>query len=92
MLRIDTKETDTALLCRLEGRLTGEGAEQVRLLATRCSIAKQIVIDVTEMLYADCTGEEVLQLLKQLGAHFIAETSYARHVCERLDLPQACSK
>ena len=92
MLRIDTKESNTALLCKLEGRLTGEGAEQVRLLMTRCSIAKTIVVDLTEMLYVDCTGEEVLQLLKQLGAQFIAETSYARDVCERLELPQVCSQ
>jgi hypothetical protein len=31
----------------------------------------------------------VLLFLKRLGAEFIAETSYALDVCERLDLPLA---
>ena len=30
MLRVETQQLDGALICRFEGRLTGEGAEQVR--------------------------------------------------------------
>ena len=41
------------------------------------------------LLFIDNVEEEVLVFLKRLGAEFIAETSYALDVCERLDLPLA---
>ena len=91
MLRVETQESEGALICRLDGRFTGEGAEHVRMLVARCDTARTLVVDLTELLYIDATGEEVLLLLKKLGAQFVADTSYARDVCERLDLPQPCS-
>ncbi len=87
MLRVETQQSDGALLCRLEGRFTGEGAEQVRVLVTRCDSGLRLVVDLTEMMFIDTTGEKVLSFAKKLGAHFIAETSYSRDVCERLNLP-----
>lgn len=87
MLRVQTQEQDGALICRLEGRLIGEGAEQVRTLVTRCNSNLRLIIDLTEMIFIDAIGEEVLSLVKKLGAQFIAETSYSRHICEWLNLP-----
>jgi hypothetical protein len=92
MLRIETQELDSDLVCRLEGRFTGEGAEYVQTLVSRCNVAKKLVIDLTEIIYVDAIGENVLLLLKGLGAQFVAETSYSRDVCERLHLPQEISK
>jgi hypothetical protein len=87
MLRIETEELDGVLNCRLEGRFTGEGAEQVRALVTRCDSKLQLVVDLTEILFIDAIGEEVLSFVKKLHAQFIAETSYSRDICERLNLP-----
>ena len=87
MLRVETQELDGALICRLEGRFTGEGAEQVRTLVTRCDSKLELVVDLTEIMFIDAIGEEVLSFVKKLGAQFIAETSYSRDVCERLQLP-----
>ena len=87
MLRIETKELDGALICRLEGRFIGEGAEQVRALVVRCDSKLRLVVDLTEILFIDATGEEVLSFVKRLDAQFIAETSYSRDICERLNLP-----
>ena len=87
MLRIETEELDGALICRLEGRFTGQGAEQVRALVTRCDSKPQLVVDLTEILFIDAIGEEVLSFVKKLDAQFIAETSYSRDICERLNLP-----
>lgn len=87
MLRIETQQLDRALICRLEGRFTGEGAEQVRTLVMRCDAKLKLVVDLTEMMFIDALGEEVLSFLKKLGAQFIAETSYSRDICERLNLP-----
>jgi hypothetical protein len=50
------------------------------------------VVDVTEMLFIDAVGEEVLSLVKKLGAEFIAETAYSRDICERLNLPLLCKQ
>jgi len=87
MLRVETQQLDGSLICRLEGRFTGQGAEQVCTLVTRCDSGLKLVVDLTEMMFVDAIGEQVLSLAKKLGAKFIAETSYSRDVCERLDLP-----
>ncbi len=87
MLRVETRQLDDALICRLEGRFTGQGAEQLRLLVSRWDAKLRLIIDITEMMFIDAIGEDVLSFVKQLGAQFIAETSYSRHTCERLSLP-----
>jgi anti-anti-sigma regulatory factor len=87
MLRAETQELDGALICRLQGRFTGEGAEQVRTLVTRCDSKLELVFDLTEILFIDAVGEEVLWLVKKLGGEFVADTAYSRDVCERLRLP-----
>jgi anti-anti-sigma regulatory factor len=92
MLRVGRQELDDASIFRLEGRLTGEHAVHLRMLVTRCHVARRLVVDVTEVMYVDAAGEDFLLLLKRLGAQFLAETSYSRDVCERLDLPEGFSK
>jgi len=87
MLRVQTQELDGALICRLEGRFTREGAEEVRSLVTRCDSNLELVVDLTDVMFIDAIGEEVLLFVKRLGAQFVAETSYSRDVCERLQLP-----
>ena len=92
MLRVKMQESPDVLTFRLEGRFTGEEAEHVRTLVTRCDPEMQLVFDVTEVMFIDDVGEDVLSLVKRLGAKFIAETSYSLDVCERLCLPLAPNK
>ena len=87
MLRVETQQSEGALICRLEGRFTGEGAEEVRRLVTRCDSELKLVVDLTDVMFIDAIGEQVLLFVKRLGAQFVAETSYSRDVCERLQLP-----
>jgi len=87
MLRVQTQELDGALICRLEGRFTGEGAQEVRALVTRCDSKLKLVVDLTDVMFIDAIGEEVLLFIKRLRAQFVAETAYSRDVCERLQLP-----
>lgn len=87
MLRVQTEELINAVMIRLEGRLTGEGADHVRSLVSRCEIEMEIIVDLTELLFVDALGEQVLSFLKKLGAQFVADTAYSRDICERLDLP-----
>jgi hypothetical protein len=87
MLRVETQQLDGALICRLEGRFTREGAEEVRRLVTRCNSRLELVVDLTDVMFIDAIGEEVLLFVKKLGAQFVAETAYSRDICERLSLP-----
>jgi hypothetical protein len=87
MLRVATQELDGALICRLEGRFTGKGAEEVRTLVPRCDSKLELIVDLTDVLFIDAIGEEVLLFIKKLGGQFVAETSYSLDVCERLQLP-----
>jgi len=89
MLRVQTQEIDGTLICRLEGRFTGKIAEEVRTLLTRCDSKVELVVDLTDVLFIDAFGEEVLLFVKRLGTRFVAETSYSRDICERLQLPLA---
>jgi len=87
MLRVQTQEIDGSLSCRLEGRFTGKGAEEVRTLVTRCDSKLELVVDLTDVMFIDAIGEEVLLFVNRLGGQFVAETSYSRDICERLQLP-----
>ena len=87
MLRVETQELDGAFICRLEGRFTGKGAEEVRTLVTRCDSKLELVVDLTDVMFIDAIGEEVLLFVNRLGGQFVAETSYSRDICERLQLP-----
>jgi hypothetical protein len=87
MLRVQTQESDGTLIFRLEGRFTGKGADEVRTLIMRCNSKLELLVDLTEVMFIDAIGEEVLLFVRRLGAQFIAETSYSWDVCERLQLP-----
>jgi len=87
MLRLITSHTVDILTFKLEGRLTGERAEQVRTLVTRSNAEMRLIVDITELMFVDALGEEVLAFLKRLGATFLAQTAYSLDVCERLRLP-----
>ena len=87
MLRVITSQTVDILTFKLEGRLTGERAEQFRTLVTRSNSEMRFIVDITELMFVDGLGEEVLSFLKRLGAQFLAQTAYSLDVCERLHLP-----
>jgi len=87
MLRVITSQTVDILTFKLEGRLIGERAEQVRTLVTRSNTEMRLVVDMTELMFVDAVGEEALSFLKRLGAQFLAKTAYSMDVCERLHLP-----
>ncbi|HXZ30733.1 MAG TPA: hypothetical protein VEH30_00510 [Terriglobales bacterium] len=89
MLRVEMHDSSNAFIISLEGRFTGEGAEHVRTLVTRCHTEIRLVVDLTEVTFIDAVGEEVLSFLKRLGAEFVADTAYTLDVCERLHLPPA---
>ncbi len=86
MLRVEIRDSADTLILGLEGRFTGDDAEQTRTLAARCAARGKLLVDLAEVEFIDAAGEEVLCFLGQLGAEFAAPNSYALDVCERLNL------
>lgn len=86
MLRIQIQDCANALTFKLEGRFTGDDAENTRVLITRFRDGMRYVLDLTDVTFIDAVGEEVLSLFGRVGAEFVAPTSYTLDVCERLHL------
>jgi hypothetical protein len=86
MLRVDIRDSANAMSLKLEGRFTGNDAENIRTLMARCHDGMTLIVDLTEVTFIDSVGEEVLSFFGRFGAEFVAQTSYALDMCERLHL------
>jgi hypothetical protein len=86
MLRVGICDSAETLILKLEGRFTGSDAEHTRTLTTRLAVREKLLVDLTEVVFVDATGEQVLSFLGRFGADFVAPNSYVLDVCERLNL------
>ena len=86
MLRVEIHHSASTVRLKFEGRFTGDDAQNTCTLITRCFDGMTILVDITDVTFIDSAGEEVLSFFGRFGAEFIAETSYALDVCERLHL------
>ncbi len=86
MLRVQIHHSANILSLKLEGRFTGNDAENTRPLLTRYREGIRLIVDLTDVTFIDSVGEEVLSFFGRFGAEFAASTSYALDICERLDL------
>lgn len=86
MLRVEILDSADILKLTLEGRFTGEHAEQTQMLTTRCRNGAKLIVDLTDVEFIDAIGENVLSFFGRFGAEFIAPNSYTLDICERLDL------
>ncbi len=86
MFRITLKERPTGVTMRIEGRLIADFAEQAKELIVGQNLPADLVVDVSEVTFADSAGEEALMWLSGVGAKFVADGSYSLHLCERLHL------
>ena len=86
MLRVEIHDSAETLAVRLEGRFAGDDAEHTRTLAARFAARGKLLVDLTEVVFIDAAGEEVLSFLGEIGADFVAPNSYVLDVCEHLNL------
>lgn len=91
MLRVEMHNSANTVRLKFEGRFTGDDAQNTCTLITRCFEGMALVVDITDVTFIDSAGEEVLSFFGRFGAEFVAETSYALDVCERLQLRLAGS-
>lgn len=86
MLRAEFNQRNNGLVLKLEGRLVSAWAVQVKSLVSRRFVRNGLLVDMSEVTYVDSVGEQLLLWLRDLHAKFVAETCYARDICERLHL------
>lgn len=86
MLRVELDDCANTLSLKVQGRLVGEGAKNTRTLLARYRTGMRLIVDITEVTFVDTLGEDLLSAFGGLGADFLAETSYSRYICERLQL------
>jgi hypothetical protein len=87
MLRVEIHDASNATWLLVEGRFVAAYAEETKTMVMRCKLKSKLVVDVSEMTFVDAAGEEILLWLGCMGAQFVANSSYALDVCQRLHLP-----
>jgi hypothetical protein len=89
MLRVEIRKSTATWHIVLEGRFTGGDANHMRMLITRSPVGIKLIVDLTEVVFIDNVGEDILSFLGRFGAVFVAPNSYLLDVCERMNLPVA---
>src|SRR6202012_3045892 len=87
MDRISFEERPGCLIMRIEGRLVDHFADEAKHLILGRQLAPELIVDLSEVTFADAHGEDALKWLTGIGARFLAESSYSLHLCERVNLP-----
>jgi hypothetical protein len=81
MLRVETYDSANSLSLKLEGRFSGDDAENTRTLITRCREGSK-----ARHLHRFRGG---IIVFARFGAEFAASTSYTLDICGHLQLPLA---
>ena len=87
MLRVEDHDASSTTWLRVEGRFVGAFAEDTKAMMVRCKLPSHLVVDLSEVMFVDAEGEEVLLWLARIGAQFVANSCYSLDVCQRLHLP-----
>lgn len=93
MLRITINETPSQQKWTLQGRLGGPWVEQLQSCWSKTQVERQgrtCVIDVTNLISVDESGEKVLQTMMSEGAQFRACGVYITHMLK--GLKQQCKR
>jgi len=86
MVRAQFHQTNDHLALKLEGRLVSARAVEAKSLVSRHFVPNGLLVDMSYVPYVDSIGAQLLLWLHDLHAEFVAETRYARDICERLHL------
>lgn len=86
MLRVKFRDNDDTTVMKIEGRFVGDFAEDIKRVVASKKIPGRLVVDLSELSWADRIGEQVLVWLGRIGCLFIAGNTYSSYVCEKLEL------
>lgn len=86
MIQAQFHKTNDHLALKLEGRLVSAWAVQVKTLVSRHFVPNGLLVDMSYVTDVDSIGAQLLLWLNDLHAEFVAESGYARDICEQLHL------
>jgi hypothetical protein len=89
MFRVEVKHEEDQPLIKVEGQLSGAYAAHAQSRIPECELGTRFLVDVTDVTSVDQAGEKVLTFLGRFGGRFIADNSFAKNLCDRLNLPLA---
>ncbi len=92
MVRVEFHEKNEITTMKIEGRFAGRVAEDARSLVASRRAVDKLVVDLSELVWADEVGEKVFQWLSSIGCVFISGNAYSAFICEALVLPQVSAK
>ena len=87
MLRITVSENASERRWVLQGRLTGPSIEELitNWRANRdCPSTQKCIVDLNDVTFIDRDGEQVLSMMIEEGATFVANGLYTKHLLESL--------
>ena len=87
MCRTEVIEGRGMVAILIAGRLVSHFAEEAIQLIARRKTPGELTVDITEITLVDSIGETALMWMRRIGAKFVADSSYALHLCDRLRLP-----
>jgi hypothetical protein len=87
MLMITEQQQAGALTFRLAGALAGDWVTELERCwcdATRSLESQRILVDLTEVVFVDETGKQLLTLMAQAGAELIASDILMKSIVEEI--------
>ena len=87
MLMITEQRNTDAMVFRLAGSLAGDWTMELERCwrdAARSDESLRILVDLTEVIFVDETGKNLLALMAEAGAEFIAGDVLMRSIVEEI--------
>lgn len=87
MLRVTSQSGPSRFRLRLEGRLAGPWVREVELcwrIARADNPARKLTVDLRDVDFVDCAGEELLAAMHQGGATLLATGAMTKSVVARI--------
>ena len=86
MVRVEFHERDDKTTLKIEGRLVGHVATDVRSAIASKETSGRLIVDLSDLTWVDIKGEELLLWLARTGCFFVTGNAYSSIVSEKLSL------
>jgi len=86
MVRVEFHKRDDETTLKIEGRLVGHVATDVRSAVASKETSGRLIVDLSDLTWIDIKGEELLLWLARIGCSFVTGNAYSSFVSEKLSL------
>jgi len=86
MVRVEFHERDDKTTLKIEGRLVGHVATDVRSAVASKQTPGKLIVDLSDLTWVDIKGEELLLWLARIGCSFVTGNAYSSFLSEKLSL------